>query len=186
MLVYLVRHGKATDDPAPLPRFPKPTGYPSDFDRPLTPRGEAQVRYLADKIRTPPSGERRIRTVLSSKYPRALQSAEILSQALGAELALVPNLEVDHPVEEALSLIDEHRASRALMLVGHNPQLGELIGVLCSGLDSHDLILKTGELVILEVRASALVGSARILSRLRLGDDASGDAALIALDPARA
>jgi hypothetical protein len=54
------------------------------------------------------------------------------------------------------------------MIVGHNPQLGELLGVLASGLPPQEMILKTGELVALEVRPSQMVGSAKIVGRLRL------------------
>ena len=168
MRLYIVRHGKAVDGPHASDEFPRPEGYPSDWDRPLTARGEAQAAHLGEQLR---SAERRLRVVLSSRYPRAIQTARIIAKAINAEVRTRFELEVDHPVSESLRLIDEYRGSRAIMLVGHNPQLGELLSVLSSGLPPQDLVLKTGELVGLDVRSSAAIGSARVAVRLRLDDD---------------
>lgn len=171
MRIYIVRHGKAVDQPntGGLSEFPCPEGFPTDWNRPLTESGETQARYLAEQLR---QNERRIGFVLTSPYPRAIQTARILTPVLNAELKTVPELEVDRSVSEALRLIDSYRGSRAIMLVGHNPQLGELISVLCAGLPPEQLFLKTGELVTLDMRAGSPIGSARLIARLRLSEDA--------------
>ena len=175
MRLYIVRHGKATEQPSPLPAYKRPEGYPDDFDRPLTDRGAAQARYLGAELKTaePPVG-----LILTSRYPRAMQSAEIIRASLGAELKTAGELEVDHPVSEVLKLIEEHRGLRAMMIVGHNPQLGELISVLAKGLPPEQLMLRTGELVGIELRPNQGVGSGRVIVRLRLGDEASHGAAI--------
>lgn len=159
MRLYVVRHGKATD----------PVNG-SDFDRTLTPKGQRQAAFLGEQLATT---ERRLRTVIASRYPRAHATALQITQALitaqhPCTLTLDPRLEVDHPVSEALAIIDEHRDERALMLVGHNPQLAELVSVLCAGLPPAQLVLRTGECVVIELRAGSAIGSGRAVQRLRL------------------
>jgi phosphohistidine phosphatase SixA len=171
MRLYIVRHGKAVDGPEPLGEFPRPEGYPSDWDRPLTPRGEAQAQFLGAQLC---EQERRLSSILCSRYPRAIQTARIIAKALHLEVCTRPELEVDRPVSEALRVLDEYRGSRAVMFVGHNPQVGELLSVLGAGrggLQAHELLVKTGELIGLDIRASAAIGSARVALRLRLGDE---------------
>ncbi|MFN7021979.1 MAG: phosphohistidine phosphatase SixA [Phycisphaerales bacterium] len=163
MRVYIVRHGKAVD---------ADEGSLADFDRTLTERGHAQAEFLAARL-VAGGAEFRPEVMLSSRYPRAIQTARAMQAALGCELAVERGLEVDHPIGEAIELIErEHRAGRkSVMLVGHNPQLGELIAVLASGLAPQEMILKTGEMVALDVKPSRLIGSAKIVGRLRMGTD---------------
>lgn len=154
MRLYIVRHGKATD--ADL----------TDFDRALTPRGEAQAEFLAARITT---ADPRPEVILSSRFPRAIQTARVIQKSVGCPLQMKVGLEVDHSVGEAIDLIERAIAAgqKSLMLVGHNPQLGELLGVLASGLPAQEMILKTGELIALEFRSQQMIGTARIVGRLR-------------------
>lgn len=164
MRVYIVRHGKAND--GPTPGIPDAAANP-DFGRELTSRGVAQARFLASRLR---GVERRITTIIASRYPRALQTAHTMQATIGCSITTDSRLEVDHDVSEALAVIQDRADDRAVMLVGHNPQLGELISVLCSGLAPQELMLKTGELVAIDCRPSQLVGSGKIIERLRLCD----------------
>jgi phosphohistidine phosphatase len=167
--ILIVRHGKAHDADL-IGRVLSGGSGGSDFDRNLTARGEDQARFLAERIA---AVEPRPQAILTSRYPRALQTATTIQESLDCPLSTERGLEVDHPIGEVLSLIErEHRAGRkSIMLVGHNPQLGELVAVLASGLSSHEMILKTGELVALEVRPQQMIGSAKIVGRLRLSGD---------------
>lgn len=162
MRVYIVRHGKAFDA----------DDRQSDFSRELTARGVSQARFLASKLKSTPPGERRLKTIVASRFPRALQTAHAIQQVLTIDLATDNRLEVDHPVSEAIQIIEERQNERAVMLVGHNPQLGELISVLCAGLPPQELMLKTGELVAIDVRIGQIVGSGKIVERIRMSDDA--------------
>ncbi len=173
MRLYIVRHGKANDAPGPC----APPGS-ADFGRELTPRGEAQAKFLAARLRTlgrPPA------RIIASRFPRALQTAHCIQQSLGVNLVTDARLEVDHEVAEAIAVIEDHARTSPpgdpIMLVGHNPQLGELIGVLCSGLPPMELILKTGELVGIDVRPTALIGSGKVVERLRMSDEAEDSVA---------
>jgi len=167
MRVFIVRHGKAFESPTSVPARMDP-----DFVRELTPRGEAQARFLASKLG---GSERRLRTIVASRYPRALQTAHLIQASMGCDLATDVRLEVNREVSDALELVAEHAQDRAIMLVGHNPQLGELISVLCSGLAPADLILKTGEMVVIDARSGQLVGSGRIVERIRMTDEGPAD-----------
>lgn len=169
MRVYIVRHGKAFDADL-VGRYVADGGPATDFDRELLPRGQQQAEYLGQRVATV---EPRPEVILTSRYPRARQTAEVMRRALNCPFILERALEVDHPIGEAIELIErEERAGRqAVMLVGHNPQLGELIAVLSSGLKPQDMILKTGELVALDIKPAKMIGGAKIVGRLRMSND---------------
>lgn len=182
MRVYIVRHGKATELPIAGPggglhragargdaSVPQ-----TDFERELTVRGEAQAAFLAERLG---AVDPRPEVILSSRFPRARRTAVVIEASLKCPMVLQAGLEVDREVSEALDLIERERDAgrKSIMLVGHNPQLGELLGVLASGLPPQEMILKTGELVALEIRDSQMVGSAKIVGRLRLGPDRSDE-----------
>lgn len=176
MRLFIVRHGKATDaqccgSSCCASEQPQST----DFSRELTARGHAQARFLASKLS---QGERKVKNIIASRFPRALQTAHALQRPLACDLATDVRLEVDHEVSEVLEVIQEHSEERNLMLVGHNPQLGELISVLCSGLAPQELILKTGEMVVIDIRPAQPIGSGKLVDRLRLCDSIADDTVL--------
>ncbi|HVU65273.1 MAG TPA: histidine phosphatase family protein [Phycisphaerales bacterium] len=179
MRLYIVRHGKATDAQPACSACACGAGTgggEDDFSRGLTGRGQAQARFLAARIA---KDGRAIATIVSSRFPRALQTAHAIQRPLACDLLTDVRLEVDHEVSEALEIIRESENERDLMLVGHNPQLGELISVLCSGLPPQELILKTGEMVVIDIRPSQPVGSGKLVDRARLSDSAQADDTVI-------
>jgi phosphohistidine phosphatase len=170
MRLFIVRHGKATDAQACAAQCSCVDD--GDFSRELTTRGHAQARFLAGKLA---KDNRPIQTIVASRYPRALQTAHAVQRPLGCDLTTDVRLEVDHEIAEAIEVIQEHADDKTLMLVGHNPQLGELISVLCSGLPPQELILKTGEMVVIDVRPSQPIGSGKLVDRVRLCDNVADD-----------
>jgi phosphohistidine phosphatase len=158
MRCIIVRHGKAERT--------SETG--RDEDRVLTARGRRQAEFLARLFAAP---AKRPALILASRFERALTTAKIIETAAGCPLRKVPELEAGTPCSEAIELIARHKSSVPLMLVGHNPQLAELIGVLLHGLPVQEEDLRTGEAVALELHASNLVGTAKELARLRLEDE---------------
>lgn len=170
MRLTIIRHGKASDLPCPAPEFPRPDGLPADFDRQLTPRGCAQALYLAGQladIRPFPE------LILSSPYARAIKTALTINSSIHAVLTIAHELEVDHSVSEVLSLIEQHAHIHSLVLVGHNPQLGELLSILSPALAPEEMVFKTGEAVVFDINPMHAVGSAKAVARLRLHDEAS-------------
>lgn len=80
MPIYLIRHGETASNAARIVQTP---------DTPLSPRGLAQARRLAQRLRST-----RARVVLSSDHRRALDTAEVIRAELPqAELRIEPGLQ---------------------------------------------------------------------------------------------
>jgi len=138
MRVYLVRHGKASKDPS----------IPSDAERPLTTRGRSDAEGIARLVAQ--SGIR-VHQIRHSGLLRAQQTAEVFGQYLhppGGVVA-VKGLLFDDPVEplaRELPLEPE-----PVMLVGHNPFMERLVGLLLTGSpDRVPVSLGTSSTVCLE------------------------------------
>ena len=111
MLVYLIRHAHAVDaeeNPA----------------RPLSRRGEAQVRTLADFLRR--GGAFQPAEIWHSSLVRSRQTAEQLATRLQlpAPLTLMPDLE---PEDDPRAVARRLKATtHAVAVVGHEPHLSAL------------------------------------------------------------
>jgi phosphohistidine phosphatase SixA len=89
------------------------------------------------------------RTVLASPYERAWRTAELLHEEADWPAAeRFEPLEADSRAEDALEALAAWSGSGPLALVGHEPLLGQLCGVLSGG---SDLELKKGAVVRLTV-----------------------------------
>lgn len=155
MRLYIVRHGKAEQD-APSGR---------DIDRPLRPKGVLQAKHLGRCIAL---AQPKPTLILTSGYARAIHTATIIQAALECRLDSAVELESGKLVSDAIELIGRHTDVQTLMLVGHNPQLGMLVGALTKGLGASELLLKTGEAVVLDIPLANPIGSGRVIDRLRL------------------
>lgn len=159
MKLIIVRHGKAEAD--------SPTG--RDQDRRLKHRGERQVAYLADHFARAPL---RPALIISSSFERAIKTAQAIQKSTGVKLHLDPRLQSGRPTSDALAIIEDHTSADPLMLVGHNPQLGELIDLLTRGAPPEEADLRTGEAVVIEIDPKDPVGQGDEVQRIRLdGDD---------------
>ena len=123
MLLYLVRHAIAFER--------DPQAWPDDRERPLTPEGRQRFRRAARGLRAlgvQPDA------VLSSRYVRAWQTAEILvAEARWPAPQALPVLESDHPPAEVLSALRTAGGATSLALVGHEPQMHALAALLLAG-----------------------------------------------------
>jgi phosphohistidine phosphatase len=134
MRLWLLRHGEA---------FPQA---PTDAERPLTPHGREEVLQSAVQLEGRP-----LSAILASPYLRAQQTAELVRQAIGFRGAVgtAPWATPDSDVREALSYLDE-RDDAEILLVSHNPFLGELGGLLMHGHRQQPLPMRTASLAELE------------------------------------
>jgi phosphohistidine phosphatase len=157
--LIIVRHGKAEADP--------PSHSGRDEDRRLKKRGERQARWLATRFADDPPA-----LILSSGHERAVATARLIHEGTGSLLEREPRLELGSTASEALQAIAQ-RVPRdgALMLVGHNPQLSHLIGILAGGLPGSEFDLHTGEAVIMDFDRDVGPGGAAVVERLRLAED---------------
>ena len=125
----IVRHAKAE----------RPEGYPSDFVRPLTPRGHKDATRLGALL----AGlEPKVDCILSSPATRAAQTTDRLAAEL--DLANSVTWEKDIYLAAADTLLDLLRRApeevEHVVLVGHNPGLEELAAGLCSGAPDNSVL----------------------------------------------
>jgi phosphohistidine phosphatase len=128
MEIWLLRHAEA-EDRASSGR---------DADRALTEDGEDRARKVARGLSTlKPS----IDAIWSSPYRRARQTAEPAARELGLELSETRALEPDRDPEEVLEEL-RHGGAESVLLVGHEPHMGALLGTLVAGRDGPAMPMK--------------------------------------------
>jgi phosphohistidine phosphatase len=117
--IWLLRHAAAEDE----------SRSGRDADRALTPEGLARAKAVARGLALL---EPSISRVISSPYLRARQTAEAAAGALGiAEVSQSRALEPEAEPEEILNELGGSDGDA--LLVGHQPQLGALLGRLIGG-----------------------------------------------------
>lgn len=140
-VLYLVRHAIAEE---------LATGR-SDDDRRLTPEGIRKIRAVAlglKRLGVRPDA------ILSSPLRRAHETATLLAEVLAPDLAaeLCPMLAPAGGPAAVLTGLRAHRRSRHLLLVGHQPDLGELASQLLTGSPARaPLPFKKGGVAAIEV-----------------------------------
>nr|WP_067289700.1 phosphohistidine phosphatase SixA [Marinobacterium profundum] len=152
MQLFIMRHGEAAWDAA------------VDAERSLTPAGTAAVRSMLAAHKDQLKG---IRAIVSSPYLRArqtaAQAAEILSvPILVPEAAFVP----ESPAADALVQL-EQLPWQGLLLVAHQPLVGNLITTLVAGDARYAEPMDPGALVMLELDWPA-AGLARLVTKLNV------------------
>lgn len=135
MKIYLVRHGESVT-----------AG--SDNTRALSKKGKEDIKALAkfilrDKIE--------ITNLYHSGKMRALQTAELLLPSIKLENPMQERAELD-PIASVDPILEEIYAwDKDVMLVGHMPFMGRLVGKLVTGNENRNIIeFKTGTMVCLE------------------------------------
>jgi phosphohistidine phosphatase len=120
MDLYLVRHAIAYEADA--------TRWPDDRDRPLTPEGEKRFRRAARGLAQLVSS---VDVVLSSPYSRAWRTAELLaSDAQWPEPVVCEPLEAGASPAGVLQALQAHAEASAVALVGHEPDMHQLVSYL--------------------------------------------------------
>jgi phosphohistidine phosphatase len=120
--LYIVRHGIAVDPGTP--------GIPDD-ERPLTAKGEKRMRQIARGLRRLDLKPDRI---VTSPLPRASATAEIIADALDArERVENSNLLLAGSSAATIQRWLREQNEDALMIVGHNPTLSDLVSLLVMG-----------------------------------------------------
>jgi phosphohistidine phosphatase len=122
MTLYLMRHGIAAD-PAPGT---------NDADRALTAEGVRKTTRVAvglQKLRVAPD------LILSSPLRRAEETARLVADVIAPSVGieLYPPLAGGTAVEDVIRSLRPPRRARQIMLVGHQPDLGELASYLLTG-----------------------------------------------------
>ena len=139
MQVFLLRHGIAEDA--------KPGA--ADSTRALTPEGKRKLKEL---LRMARAAGVKPALILTSPYRRAVETAQIAASSLGYRKDLLRTKALA-PASAPKDVWDEirvHKDADSLMLVGHEPLLGQILGYL---LDAPTLLvdLKKGALCRLDI-----------------------------------
>lgn len=121
-----------------------------DLDRALTPKGEKQARRVAEWLhgRLPGSAK-----IYASPARRARQTAQALSDLANRKFRTVEGLAPGASVDDVLAAIDIDSAEGTVVVVGHQPTLGQVVSRLL-GSEERDWSIKKGGLVWLSQRES--------------------------------
>jgi phosphohistidine phosphatase len=148
MNLYLLRHGIAVE--------PGPPGHEKDSERPLTPKGQHQLRQIAAAMK---KMDLWFDLILSSPFLRAKQTAEIIAGSLklkrqpGFSDVLTPD---GNPKALIRQLNESKPVPENVLLVGHEPYLSRLIALLTTGETGMAIDLKKGGLGKLEAESLRL------------------------------
>ena len=155
MHLTVSRHGQAHRDSI--------TG--TDRDRELHPQGQREAKFLAlalATLDTPPDA------LVASPFVRAQQTALTINNNLGLELLTDDRLRCGVQPSTVLGIIEEYAEAKSLVLVGHNPTLDELIGLITGGVGTYGPGLRTGEAYVIDLDPANPVGNGVIVTRIRL------------------
>jgi phosphohistidine phosphatase len=132
MDVYILRHGIAVERGT--------RGYNKDSDRPLTKEGDEKTHQIAEVLA---SMDLQLDLILSSPFLRAKQTAKIVADAIGLDVTYTDFLEPDGDHKKLIAEINDEKVQR-VMLVGHEPDLSQLLSVLIAGTGDGNIELKKG------------------------------------------
>ncbi len=151
MKVLLVRHAIAEEREAWATR--------SDDDRlrPLTSDGQAKMRRAARGL---VALEPELDLLASSPLVRAKQTAEILAAAWGGmEITTTPHLAPGVDFRALTAWLARQRGGGSIVLVGHEPDLGEIASAWLAGSDASFLAFKKGGAALVEFIRRPEIGS---------------------------
>ncbi len=123
MRLYLLRHGHA---------MPREEYRGEDAKRPLTESGVELLRAQAEAFRRMDLG---VDVIITSPYTRAEQTAQIVADRLDLRSRLMRDERLAPGFQQqALSeLLRENEMAHGIMLVGHEPDLSEMVSGLIGG-----------------------------------------------------
>ena len=138
MILYIIRHAIAA-------QAGTSGSAEDDSQRPLTDEGRKKMRKIAKGLK---ELEVQIDLIMTSPYLRAAQTAKILAKKFDLPGEKVVASEHLAPTGYADRLIEEinknHGTVENLVLVGHEPYVGNLISMLISGDPTNSITLKKG------------------------------------------
>jgi phosphohistidine phosphatase len=153
MNLYLMRHGIAVPAEDPAVRH--------DGDRTLTSKGVKRLRKAS-------RGLRRLDipfdAILTSPVLRAHQTADIVAEALGTQALVkeISSLAPESTVDHLLFGLTPYQTQSHLLLVGHEPLLGNFLSFLIAGRSANAFEFKKGALGRVEIDSPSPPVSGRL------------------------
>lgn len=135
MDIYIIRHAIAVDEGT--------SGYEDDSTRPLTDKGRKKMRQIAKGLR---SLGVKFDLILSSPYLRARETAEIVADIfkMKKKVAFTDNLIPMGEPDLLIAELNEKDSIQSVALVGHEPHLSNLVGLLTTEGKQLDVTIKKG------------------------------------------
>lgn len=121
MIVYLIRHGHAEEREAFKGR---------DLDRPLTEKGKVRAKRAFTRffnIYDKPAA------VLTSAAVRCVETASIISEICGVKYDIRERLNPGAKIKDYLETVSDWRHASPLAVVGHEPDLSDVISFITGG-----------------------------------------------------
>ena len=134
MKLFISRHGEASFDAD------------SDFSRPLTERGLAQTSTLVTENA---ANLAQVSAIWASPLLRAQQTASVYQEALKLEIQTKSFVTPDASPKQVLRQLNRAGIDN-LLIVSHQPLVGDLVSLLVEGNTYHAHPFVTSELVVLE------------------------------------
>ncbi|MCC7221204.1 MAG: histidine phosphatase family protein [Candidatus Contendobacter sp.] len=161
MKLLLVRHGIAEEAEIFM------TGGGSDGQRPLTEIGRKKMRKGANRLR---SQIKQIDLLACSPLLRARETAEIIAGVFGDVLIIErPELDFGYPPEAVATWLAECPVDGLVTVVGHEPQLSLLTGLLLADVAQPLLIFRKGGMALIEFSGRVAAGAGTLLWALTPG-----------------
>lgn len=163
--VLVVRHAIAKD-----PGEFAQSGAP-DAERPLTKQGRKRMREAANGLAALVS---EVGVIATSPLTRAVETAEILVKRYGklaveVEIHRLSALAPSKPANVLLDWLAEQPRDKPVVLVGHEPHLGQFVSWALTGLRDSFVEFKKGAAVMLVFEDEIRPGRARLQWALRPG-----------------
>ena len=157
MRVILFRHGPAGQRDA--------ARWPDDGKRPLTKRGLERTARAADGLRRFAGASLRVHT---SPLERARQTARIIGEAMapGTRTETLEALVPAAPIREAVRWLKDAKSGASIVLVGHEPHLGKLAGMLLFGSTGTALPMKKAGALVVDFVGPVEPGAGRLYAFL--------------------
>lgn len=150
MILHVLRHAEAEEV--------SPSG--RDADRRLTDDGRRRMKSVAKAIAKLDAG---YDAILVSPLVRSRQTAEPVAEACGFRKALTETRAL-LPNADPVELLHEVARGKAgsVLVVGHQPHLGRLLGVLLTGRADLEVPMKKAALAAFEAGADPSLGRAEL------------------------
>jgi phosphohistidine phosphatase len=143
MELFLLRHGIAVEPGTP--------GFKTDESRALTDEGRRKLRGVAAAMR---AMDLHFDAILTSPLVRARQTAEIVAAELKfKEVQVVHALRPAGTPRAVIEALQPYAGVQSLLLVGHEPNLSELVTTLISAKSGSCIVFKKAGLCRLEADA---------------------------------
>ena len=151
MQVLVVRHARAAD------REDFAGTSQPDSERPLIPKGIRRMKKAARGLRSlVPS----IDLLVSSPYRRAVETARIIADAYGAIRCIERNeLTPGATPQRLIDWLDGQQERRVTCIVGHEPDLSELLALLLTEESERPAKLKKGSVSLLRFEGPVVASS---------------------------